>query len=176
MFWHRQTPQAEDKRVYGRQMKPLLNAKQAFVPIVDGCPHRHKHRHSDFFQSSLPLNKKSQIGFLDATPNKSRLMKVTYSTYQQISSKISSSVKKTERPNGETFKTFRQGHNAVDASEGHIRQIQQYCCITRLATKGSERNVFVNVTNLKGQTIVKFAARMGSTLRPRIQPKRSVIR
>jgi hypothetical protein len=47
-----------------------------------------------------------------------------------------------------------------------------WCCITRLVVR--ERNVFVNVTNLKGQTIVKFAA---SSRRPSTQqPKRSVIR
>lgn len=58
---------------------------------------------------------------------------------------------------------------------------QQYCCIVRLAVVDSQRNVFVNVTNLKGQTIVKFTTHMGSSSswapsKARPQPKRSVIR
>ena len=56
---------------------------------------------------------------------------------------------------------------------------QQYCCIVRLAVVDSQRNVFVNVTSLKGQTVVRFTTHMGSSWassKARPQPKRSVIR
>jgi hypothetical protein len=67
------------------------------------------------------------------------------------------------------------GRNVVKNNSQHQ---QQYCRITRLTTKGSERNVFVNVTNLKGQTVVKFTTALGRTAfaTGRQQPKRSVIR
>jgi ribosomal protein S11 len=55
-----------------------------------------------------------------------------------------------------THKTIKQDKIKKEILVEQNAPVYQYCCVVRFSMK--KNNIFVNLTNLKGQTILKFTA------------------